>query len=363
MNKIFGFSVVLAFMLASLSSISHALTPKQHSEIARLALEKHIRPSYASLALAAGELEKGMSAFCAKPTPAGRKNIDAQFEKTLLTWSRIDHIRFGPIAEQNRINRFIFWPDHKSIGLRQVKKALRSHNDDVLDLQKLQNKSVALQGLTALEYLLYGTGSGRLGESSKDNRFRCAYAVTIAKNLVMISAQVVDGWREDSKFVQLYLHPREDSDIYQTPKEVTLALFLSFTTELKIVQLLKLERPLGKTAKRARPKRAALWRSKQVYNVIDANMAGLRTLFDKVFSNLIADSDPGVEEGVDLDFEQVHRDLMELKMPISEAVYNDTVRAKLKNLQTVVDQIKRDAGTAIIKATDLSMGFNALDGD
>ena len=363
MRKLYGLAVVILVVMASLSAPSHALTPKQHSEIARLALEKHIRPGYALLASVTSELEETMQFFCAKPSTIGRADVDRQFEKTLMAWSKIEHIRFGPVSMEDRINRFIFWPDHKSIGLRQVKKALRTQKNDVLDQAKLRQKSVALQGLTALEYLLFGTDGEKIGESSSEARFRCAYAMAISKNLALISTGIVEDWRDGKEFVEIYLHPRQDSDIYQTPKEVTLALFLSFTTELKIIQLLKLGRPVGKTEKKARPRRAAFWRSKLEYKVVDANMAGVLALFDRVFSEAVSESDPGVEESVLLDFEQNHRDLLAIKLPIGEAVYDGSERAKLKNLLITIEQIKNDAGTAIIKSADLSMGFNALDGD
>ena len=363
MRKLFHLLVTLLIMVAGFCAPSHALSPKQHNHIARLALTTHIRPSYALLATAASELAKGMQSFCGEPTPANRKIIDQQFEKTLLTWSRIDHIRFGPIAKENRISRFLFWPDPKNIGLRQIKKALKRMNVDVLDVQKLQNKSVALQGLAALEYLLFGSGGDMIGEPSKEARFRCAYAMAITRNLALISQVVVKEWREGEAFVETFLHPGENNETYMAAKEVTLILFLSFTTELKVVQHLKISRPLGMNNKKPRPKKAAFWRSQLEYKVMDANMAGIRALFNKVFSGLVTNTDPGVEESVDMDFEQVHRDLDDISLPIGEAVFDDTQRVKLKNLFTNIDRIKGEAGRAIIKAADLSMGFNALDGD
>ena len=363
MRKIFFLFVALLTMVAGYSAPSHALSPKQHNDIARLALTSHIRPSYLLLATAASDLEKAMQSFCALPTPANRNIIDQKFENTLLSWSRIDHIRFGPIAKENRISRFLFWPDPKNIGLRQIKKALKKMNADVLDVQKLQNKSVALQGLATLEYLLFGSGGDMIGESSKEARFRCAYAIAVTRNLANIAKVVVQEWRAGEAFVETFLEPGENNETYMAAKEVTLVLFLSFTTELKIVQHLKISRPLGMNNKKPRPKKAAFWRSKLEYKVMDANMAGIRALFNKVFAGLVSRTDPGVEEGVDLDFEQVHQDLLAISMPIREAVGNKEQRARLKNMFTNIDRIKREAGRAIIKATDISMGFNALDGD
>ena len=337
-----------------------ALTPQKHSEIARLALTKHIRPSYEALVLATSALEKSMHSFCAKPNAQRRETIEQGFEKALLSWSRIDHIRFGPISQKNRISRFVFWPDHKNIGLKQVKKALRRKNKSVLSLKRLQGKSVALQGLSALEFLLYGKGRNKL---AKKKSFRCAYAKTITKNLALMSRQTLQGWRDGSPFAQHFLHPNKDNPVYLKEDEITLALFLSFTTELKIVYHLKLGRPLGKSLKKSKPRRAAFWRSGLSYKVIEANMKGVADLFDRVFGTLVSRSDPGVEEGVLNDFEQVSRDLKGFTSPIQQAVYDKTARAGLLNLQKLVDQIKTSAGRAIIKAADLSMGFNALDGD
>ena len=81
----------------------------------------------------------------------------------------------------------------------------------LLDLQKLQNKSVALQGLGALEYLLYGTGGDKIGKQAQQMRtnFAVLTRLLIAKNLVAISkAGGSQEWRDGEKFVETLPSPR-----------------------------------------------------------------------------------------------------------------------------------------------------------
>ena len=45
-------------------------------------------------------------------------------------WSYAEIIRFGPITENNRLERMLFWPDRKGIGLKQVQAALAGKDPD-----------------------------------------------------------------------------------------------------------------------------------------------------------------------------------------------------------------------------------------
>src|SRR5829696_9236315 len=107
--------------------------------------------------------------------------------------------------------------------------------------EALAQKSVALQGLTALEQVLYG-GSGLLGQPSA---FRCQYATAIATNVAAIAARVDAAWAARDGYGRLMLNPGPGNSAYLEPREVTQELAMAYSTGLLSLRNLKIGAPLG----------------------------------------------------------------------------------------------------------------------
>ena len=70
---------------------------------------------------------------------------------------------------------------------------LKNRDASVTEPDPLAEKSVALQGLPALEYLLYGDGADALAQSGEAGAFRCSFAASIATNVDRIARDVGEG--------------------------------------------------------------------------------------------------------------------------------------------------------------------------
>ena len=114
----------------------------------------------------------------------------------MQAWSLVEPIRFGPVAEQHRYERIFYWPDPKGLGARQVREALGKEDATVTEAASLSAKSVALQGLPALEYLLYGDDAGTLAKGGGEATFRCRFAETIAGNVAGMAKDIAAGWQD-----------------------------------------------------------------------------------------------------------------------------------------------------------------------
>jgi predicted lipoprotein len=57
-----------------------------------------------------------------------------------------------------------------------VREALTKRDQSVTEAASLAGKSVALQGLPALEYLLHGDGATTLTKSSDEAQFSCRFS-------------------------------------------------------------------------------------------------------------------------------------------------------------------------------------------
>src|SRR5690606_3610781 len=122
------------------------------------------------------------------------------------------------------------WPDRHNQITRQLARLLSAADDDALQPGRFATATVALQGLPALERLLFA-------QSSPLGAYGCRLASTIAANLGTIAGEVVDQWRGIAP----------DQDLAE-------GLVDGLMTQLQIIVDLKLLRPLGEGAASARPR-------------------------------------------------------------------------------------------------------------
>jgi len=332
------------------------------SAIAEAALTKVIRPGYAELTKATAALDKDVRSLCGQPSAAALEKTKESFAEAVAVWSRVEILRFGPILQDRRYERIFYWPDPKGIGLRQVQSALRIQDQSVTQAETLRDKSVALQGLPALEYLLYGEDAETL--ASADGAFRCSFAAGIAANMQNIAQDTAEGWREGAAYAKAFLGPVPADPLYHTPKEVTLELFKAFTGGIELVRDQKIAKTLGASPEEARPRLAPLWRSGLSFRNMAGNIAGVRTLFaEGGLAALVAGESPGVEQSVEFDLDRAVEVLGGIDVPMQEAATNAELRGKLEALRVALKSASQTAGDMIAPAAGLSFGFNAMDGD
>jgi predicted lipoprotein len=146
-----------------------------HAGLARDALEHHIRPGYKAFDAAAASFNTATIAMCAAPSADGLASVRAAFKEAALSWARAEHLSFGPIADDKRKERLLFWPDPKGITRKQVSAIIETADETAFD-SRLAGKSVAVQGFTALDIVLFGDGSQAFEAAAAQGSPRCRYA-------------------------------------------------------------------------------------------------------------------------------------------------------------------------------------------
>jgi uncharacterized protein len=369
------FLVALLLASALWTGACHAET--DHAAIAKASLTEVIRPGYAALAAATGALDDKVTALCKEPSAAALQAAKDAFAGAVDAWSKVEIFRFGPITQDRRYERLFYWPDPKGIGLRQVQDALAKRDEDLTLPHELAAKSVALQGLPALEYLLYGDGADALTETDRvvdggeplpkiggAGAFRCGFASSIAINVDRIAENVVEGWRQGSAYEKAFIGPAPENALYHTPKEVTLELFKSFASGIELVRDQKLGKPLGATLAEAKPKLAAFWRSNLSFANMIGNLDGVILLFSKGgFAEIVDADSPGVSESVLFDLNHAIEVLRSMDKPFADMASNEELRAKLEAVRVELKSAGQTAGDIIARGAGLSFGFNAMDGD
>jgi predicted lipoprotein len=354
-------ALAVAILLANVAPV-HA--EADHAAIAKASLERYIRPGYAQFTQSTEALKQSVATLCNKPSPAAMKDAQKAFAATVEAWSVVEPIRFGPAWQEHRFERIFYWPDPKGLGTRQIRDAILKQDRSVTEPAGLIGKSVALQGLPALEYLLYGDGAATLHKGGAEGAFRCNFAKSVASNLAVMGEEIVDGWQDGAPYTTSYLDPGPANAAYHTPKEVTLELFKTLTAGIEWVRDQKLAKSLGPKLEQARPQLAPFWRSGLSFANMAGNVAGVRDLFVKGgFAQVVHQESAGVEDSVVFDLDHAIEVLRGMDKPIAEIVRNEELRSKLEALRISLKAAATTAGDMISRGAGLAFGFNAMDGD
>lgn len=343
--------VVLALVAPATAQI---VTP---SEILRSSVSNVIRPQVKAFAESGLEMAAGMAGLCAEPGSDRLAETRDAFANLATAYGRMEFFRLGPLLEDNRADRILFWPDRRSIGLKQVQQILAEQDADATGASGLYAKSVAVQGLGALEFVLFGTGWETL--SVADGAFRCAYGRAIANNLAQIGADIVDAWADPEGIAGHLMQPDARYADYRTETESLEALVGLVAHGVEAMRDTRVNPFIAGDDGRASPKLALFWRSNQTIPMLRANMDGLRRLV--TYSGVVAD--PALAAQIDVAFDRAEAALGTVTAPVEEAVNDPTQAAALADFVEATRQLQTLIGEDLSATLGLSVGFSSLDGD
>lgn len=333
----------------------------EYAVVVRNVIERHVRPSAERLARATELLASDLSDYCATPNPETRGHLDRTFADAVSALAALDALRFGPLVEEGRLERLAFWPDPRGLGLKQVQALLAAKDPAVLAPGALAGKSVAVQGLTALEFVLYGTGSEALSEPGS---FRCRYGEAIAGNVTVLSAEIAAAWETDDGAAALYLKPGPENPLFRTHAEAAGAVIAAMATGLEILADQKIRTPLGETPERARPKLSFFWRSGQTFPSMVQTLEAIEHEFETSgVTDLLEPDQTWLGQSITFELGQAIAKVRALKGGMEEAAAAGQDREKLKYISIVASSLKRSIGRELAGAVGLEQSFNALDGD
>jgi hypothetical protein len=274
--------------------------------------------------------------------------------------------RFGPALAGNRQEKLFFWPDRRGRGLQQVKTILRDQDRTAVTVDRLLEKSVAVQGLTALEYVLFGPPSEQLITDAQEN-FPCRYALALSGAIKANSRDILSGWKNASGFAKLMLTAGPENPLFKSKPEVIRDLLQRADEQILTIVGQKLSPALGEDHETARPRRAPLWRSNLVLDTIDANILAIVALQE--IGNiriLLADDAMSHADGLVFEVTQVREalspylgkgtqwaDILASKDGYEKMRY---IRSPLLGAHTILSEYYP-------AALGITMGFNSMDGD
>ena len=123
------------------------------------------------------------------------------------------------MAREARYERFAYWPDVHGTGARQLRRFLAEEDRPCFEPGALAKQSAAVQGLPALESLLYSGAKGLVGPTAPD-AYRCKLALAVAgKHGRDRERRRCDGWSGETGWAALMRAPGADNPVYRTHEE------------------------------------------------------------------------------------------------------------------------------------------------
>ncbi|WP_117193066.1 imelysin family protein [Rhizobium terrae] len=367
MRKIFVAGLVSllptgAFAQEADTAPSIDLPEAEVSKVMTAAVDGFIRPGYDAFQASAEKMAGAMKTLCEAPSRASYEAARTAFRNGIVSWAHIEVMRVGPIIEQNRFERILFYPDRKSTGLKQVQSILSKADETATDPATLGTKSVAMQGFGALEYVLAGTGSEEL--LKEKNSFRCRYGAAVAGNIANVAKEISDIWDAPDGIQKAWEQPGADNPDFRNGGEAITALLGILVHGAEAVRDQRIETFYKGADKAKFPKQGLFWRSENTWVSIKGNLEGLSSLLDK--SGMIAlleEKDRPVVAATQAKLKSMIELTGKITPDLEKAVEDAGERQKLDTLladgKDVIAKLNDGYGGAI----GLSSGFSFADGD
>lgn len=354
----------VALSVAFAAQPASALTVSDDAAVGsvRSVITTFIQPSFERFADQTGVAVAAVSALCDKPDEARLASARAAFADTALAFARVEFLRTGPLLKDNRIERLLFWPDRRGIALRQVQAEIAATDDDVTDPAALGTKSVALQGFTALEYLLYGTGSEALAQPGGEHR--CAFARAVAGNIEGIARAMDAEWNAPDGPAAAWSKPGPDNADYRDAAESISELVGLPANALEMIHDQRIKPLVADAGGKANPKSALFWRSGLTFAFFQAEFDALGTYFElSRMPDILPTDKRWLASSALFEFGNATKTLAKIQMPVAEVLDNDAAAADLRYLGIVTKSLQSIFGGQIPDALGLTVGFSSLDGD
>ena len=337
-------------------------------------VQQHVLPAYENLAQTSEKLIKKSQAMCESADVRSLVSLRSTFHQLMDAWSLIQHLRSGPIMLFGHYYRYQLWPDKHNAGERQLRRVLIAQDPVLLQHENLQRSSVAVQGLSALERLLFSKKvKAEMLSRNEQNDFRCELVIAISRNLASMSRDIAEVWALDPPpYHMIFLAAserqgvsRQDDESLADDKSILIAFYNNIPAQLQFIVNDKLFRPLRTTTAKAKPRYLESWRSQRALRNLELNVQAIKSLYDTGFSILLKRSEQGarLDKEVQQAFVHVEQALAHVEVPLYETLKDETQRAKQEALLEAVRRLQSLMVGPVPRSLGFSLRFNAFDGD
>lgn len=337
----------MRFLAVLLSLLVMALPARAADDVPQRLADGFILPHYHDFTLRNDAQEKAWTAFCAKPDDAGFAAVRAAYLASADGWSAVEIIRYGPVAEQYRLERISHWPERKNAVAKALSQLLAGEGTADLVPEQFVKNSVAGQGLPALERLLFDGDDPKAAflAASPAAQRRCAVATAIAANLARMAHEIEAAW--PAVIAQF------GNEEFATEMKTRLAT--DFIAQFVFIRDSKLRPVFGKDPSLARPRLAEGWRSGRTKQALLVNLDAAKSMAEIILKGFDAYTPSMIDTARGL--------TAEVGSDFGALAQSPGTRQGLFLVLDAVTAVRDKANDEIPAALGVTVGFNSLDGD
>lgn len=359
--------VVLVLVETGFASDREEIDDASYARINAALVQHHVIPRYKQLAVATDRLATGTGDYCADRGQTDLASLREQFQDAMDAWMHIQHLRFGPIELFMRAHRFYFWPQARGKVSDALGVLMKASSESEFSVSQVNEASVAVQGLLAVETLLYD--SRYFSESGEPGSAKCKVLTAITDNMRDMAVETLDGWRSgETPFIRVMAGPGPLNVYFQDHQEVTLAFIKSLHDSLQFIAEVKLGPVAGDTVQTTRLHLVESRLSGRSLRNIIVNLGALQVLYRGEegrpgLSNLTRVADEKLDQLLRKAFHQTLMTARSIEQPLEMAATDTQLHGQLAKLVLQVRALRQIVRDRLAPALGLSIGFNALDGD
>ncbi|WP_245621560.1 imelysin family protein [Enterovibrio calviensis] len=313
----------------------------------------------------ANRLESDIAALCETKTNHALFKSQAQWVETMKAWQSLAGANYGNETAMSLSWQIQFYPDKKNTIGRQIGQLLKSEED--MSTLALENQSVAVQGVGALEWLLFdgmpitqtNTGTAKLEAEGIDKlAVRCPLTQAVSSHLVNSSERMALAWQGN-----LWKEASEE----QRNRDALNILASQLDSAMKTLSL-----AMGKPGY-PKPYQAQAWRSGQSLALLKARIVALQARYIETLDGVLREQNQSQGQNKDQQLGALadrlvkHWDIALESVPNGDAIKpylsEPSDYRQLITLSNNLEYIKIALADEVAAALGMVVGFNSTDGD
>ncbi|MCE2573351.1 imelysin family protein [Motilimonas eburnea] len=293
------------------------------------------------------QLTKLLEQACTRQAPDTQSpQLKQAWQQTMLAWVPFQGETIGPVHDLDIAWAMQFWPDKKNLTGRKV-NALQDSQSTFSEAD-ISQASVAVQGLGALELLLFEQGI------SADN---CTLSQAIGTHIASNAKRLQQTWQQ----AKLSYHQPAANQVKHPLSAADRAWISELSHQLSFANK-KFHLPLGK-GEHVKPYQAESWRSARSMAQLKQSYASLHQLFLSGINRQLQQQGAGqLASEIDQTFTDLLANWPEQASMVS-LLQSDQGLAKLYRLRIDIERLTYLIQEAMPVALKIVIGFNATDGD
>ncbi len=307
-------------------------------------------PAFSRLSQSASAQARLWDAACRQGSEPPIDDLRQAFHQVSDNWADVFHWNIGPITHFLRRDRFYHWPERRNSIGKSLSRLMASKDPSKLQVERFKKASVAVQGLPALERILF--------EKSDvlQDPWACQIGQAIALNLAAISNEVLSAWRQD---VAAPLQAgTANPDFFEEPIDFLNRVFNELTTGYAIIVDQKILPVMGSELTKAKPNLIENRRSQRFFRNLNHNVQALFSTQRLLNSYLSTET----AAKLDTAFQASERALKDMNT-FENLIRTPEGRTKIQDFVASL-KVAQDLTTkAYADELGLTVGFNSLDGD